>query len=188
MMIKAFKYSVIFFGFALLLWVGGFLTFLTTALLAKTQTPDQTDAIVVFTGDYQRIDKALELFSQNISQHLFITGVNPAVPLIDILERSPAPLPPCCIDYDSNATNTIENAWETQNWAMQNIPSISNIILVTSDYHMHRAAQETAFALPHVNIYRYPVTIKNTWSINTIWSPWFLEYHKFLYRAIIGRL
>ena len=44
----------------------------------------------------------------------------------------------CCVSYDKNATNTIENAFEVKNWLHEN-PEINNLILVSSYYHLPRS-------------------------------------------------
>lgn len=172
----------------LFLWVAGFGCFILTAMTMDKEQPERADAIVVFTGGANRIEEGLGLFSQKISKHLFITGINPIVTRADILKRSKEKLPKCCISYDLEASTTIENGIETKKWVEAQKETIKSLILVTSSYHMHRGAQEIQFALPDVTLYKYPVQAEGGWYAKKTLRLLFLEYHKFLYRAVMTRI
>ncbi len=179
--------KIVFLGIlaAFLLWATGFGYFMFVALTMEPEKPEHVDAIIVLTGDVNRIEKGLEIFSQNISGHLFITGIHPLVTQEDILKRSAYKLPQCCISYDLAATTTVENGVETKRWAEAQKEEIKTILLVTSDYHMRRGAQEIQFALPDITLYRYPVPSTEKWYKQSRIRLFLLEYHKFLYRAVI---
>ena len=97
------------------------------------------DGIVVFTGGEDRIKTSIDLLSNGIAKHLFISGVNPGTTKYNISEQIQidANLIECCIDLGNDAKDTFENAVETTGWIREN--QYKNIIIVTSDYHMKRS-------------------------------------------------
>lgn len=105
--------------------------------------PLKTRALVVLTGDKNRIPRALELLQSNSDFWLFISGVSKKTSLSEmaaihgeagnnesgkVWER---------VIIDSKATSTVENAEETEKLVQSR--HLTQIVLITSDYHMLRA-------------------------------------------------
>lgn len=166
----------------------GFVLFALSAYTAKPQNPDQiTDAVIVFTGDQDRVETGLDLFAHGKTAHLYISGVYADVTKDEIISkwRGDIALPPCCITLDYTSQNTVQNAQETQNWVRKQDYRL--VRLVTSDYHMNRSLIELQHRLPDVKILAYPVKHLN-FGKDYREKPWkvlFLEYHKALYRYLV---
>mgnify|MGYP006405966539 FL=1 len=87
----------------------------------------------------------------------------------------------CCVTLGFAATDTRGNAQETKEWAQQN--DIRSLRLVTSDWHMRRAAIELKRELPdHVKVVEDAVR-----SEPSLWML-FVEYHKWLVSRTVGPL
>ncbi|NBT59037.1 YdcF family protein [bacterium] len=100
------------------------------------------EALVVVTGDKNRIPKALELLQARPDSWLVISGVSKKTSLSEVaaLTESSMRNDPRLwerIIVDSNATSTVENALETEK--LLRTKNVDHMILITSDYHMLRA-------------------------------------------------
>ena len=117
------------------------------------------DGIAVLTGARERIKLAARLLAEGKGKRLLISGVNERTNLADVLRLEPAleQLAGCCVDIGRKATNTIGNAQEINQWAKHY--QLQRIILVTSDYHMPRAALEADHANPTVTFVLWPVSV-----------------------------
>lgn len=174
--------------FILLIWLTGYVAFVFN-VLNKQAIPisalQKTDAIIVLTGGSSRIHTGLTLFSEDLANKLFITGVNKTTSDNDIssLWSGETPLP-CCIELGREATTTKENAIETKNWIEKN--DVKTITLVTSNYHIDRAVQEFINTIPNVEIQKYPVP-EQKYSTQHIqfWKLTFSEYNKIIFRKIV---
>ena len=172
-----------------MLWAVGLALFTGITVYSGPDAPTKkTDAIVVFTGQNIRIETGLGMLADGLSDTLLISGVHRDVTSNEIraLWRHPErPLPDCCIDLDYAATNTVENAIETAQWAVDN--NENTIRLVTSDYHMIRAMLELRHTLPNTKIYAHPVQHVSdiTYRDRLFWNLVFEEYHKVLYRKFM---
>ena len=164
----------------LILWIGGDGLFVAN-VTSKPITPSttKTDAIIVLTGGHNRIQSGLSLFSDGLSENLFITGVHEAVKKEDITKISD-----CCITLGHKATTTLENAYESKEWIKaQNVKTIR---LVTSAYHMNRALLEFTHAMPNIEIFPHPVHDNHDVSQDiNFWKITFSEYNKTLFRVVI---
>lgn len=171
----------------LALWLCGFALFTALSLSAKPQdTRVTTDAIVVLTGGTSRIEEGLSLFAAGRARHLFISGVYPNVSKakIEAMWTGETALPPCCITLGHSATTTMQNAQETRDWLAAH--HYTSIRLVTSNYHMRRAAMELRHALPGITIIRHPVRQPDlTLKDKHLWTLLFSEYHKGLLRSVL---
>jgi uncharacterized SAM-binding protein YcdF (DUF218 family) len=139
------------------LFLGGFLIFYQhVAALAPPKSP-KADAIVVLTGGYQRIDRAVELLQNAAGERLLISGVNPATTRnhIRLLTRSPDDLFACCVDIGHDALDTTGNAAETARWIRSR--GYKSIILVTNNYHMPRSLAELQRTDHGTRFIAYPV-------------------------------
>ncbi|MBI1300346.1 MAG: YdcF family protein [Alphaproteobacteria bacterium] len=184
------RYIKYFFQFILLLgffWICGYLIFLTLIENHdEIQQTEKADAIIVLTGGQNRIERGLELLSSGIANELFITGVNQAVTKEDILALAPIPenVPDCCITLGYKAETTVENALESKEW-LNGKPEIKTVELITSDYHIYRAAVEFRAIIENVNFRLHPVpdmsTQKNAEHYFRTTSN---EYNKFLVRVL----
>ncbi len=155
---------------------------------SEIKQSNNIDGIVVFTGGESRIKTAIQLLTDGISDHLFISGVNPETDKNNISKQIYIDfnLIDCCIDLGSNAKNTFENAIETANWIREN--EYKNIIIVTSDYHMKRSllimkdfSKDTKFYPYHVQSKLLDdMNIKKFEKLRII----ILEYSKYLYSRL----
>ncbi|WP_310621906.1 YdcF family protein [Flexibacterium corallicola] len=135
----------------------GFFWFIETTKINLEQPLEQAEGIVVLTGGKERISRSLELLANNKADRLLISGVNPHTTIQQIIKNTPQyeGLFKCCIDIDRKALNTIGNAKETATWVKQK--HISNLIVVTSAYHMPRAIFELHKQMPSVELIPAPV-------------------------------
>ncbi len=121
---------------------------------------DKADGIVVLTGGKARIETAISLLQEKKATRLLITGVYPKTSkqVIAKIAKTDADLLDCCVDIDHLALDTKGNANQAANWAKTN--GFSNIVVVTSNYHMPRAMLEMRSAMagvaltPHAVSYR----------------------------------
>lgn len=173
------------------LWLAGLIIFAWRINHFDNVNNRKTDAIIALTGGRNRITEAVKLLEQGKADRLFISGVAKDISLRDIQNTQRLTLSgrqP--IDIGHNASNTVENARETNEWVMQN--DIKSIRLVTSNYHVARSLIEFQEQNPHLEIIVHPVyseNIEKKW-----WTSWrtfsliFKEYNKFLYAYIRNKL
>jgi uncharacterized SAM-binding protein YcdF (DUF218 family) len=136
----------------LLVLAGGFIGFVAALPQAETLPPRPAQGIVVLTGGPDRIAEGLQLLASGFGERILITGVHGRTSRED-LERSHGINPnltACCIDLDWQALNTRGNAQEAANWARRN--GYSDLILVTSSWHMPRATEEMRRAMPEARV------------------------------------
>lgn len=166
------------------LWLAGLFMFAVRIDAARPALPHQkTDAIIVLTGGNFRIETGMQLWSRDMAQELFITGVYKDVTQQEILSewQGKMDLPACCMTLGYEATTTEGNAEETRKWV--DAHNITSARLVTSTYHMPRALLEFRLAMPDLVLYAHPVEIKDYKPQQKMfWYLAFLEYHKFLWR------
>ena len=83
----------------------------------------------------------------------------------------------CCVTLEQSSVDTRSNASEAARWVAAN--NIRSVRLVTSDWHMRRAAWELEQALPDdIPIARDAVRTHPSLKVL------FVEYHKWLARRI----
>jgi len=151
----------------------GFIIF--TATVSRLQTPasmSKADGIVVWTGKGgDRVQTGLQLLKTGKGERLLISGTNPDLSRDTILESFDVrdEMAACCVDMDT-ASNTIENAQQTANWARA--LDYNHIILVTSAYHMPRAEIEIGSTAGRLAITPYPVRADNS-------KPWWRDGAQF---------
>lgn len=129
--------------------------------------PARNDARIgiVFTGQFDRIDTALQLFDQGKIDRLMISGVGPGSGLFpetladqfDFSPRARAALLTGDIVLSPDPVDTFDNAAEVACWLRaNNIPTDAAVILITSVSHMPRASITLQRALPpSTPIYRF---------------------------------
>jgi uncharacterized SAM-binding protein YcdF (DUF218 family) len=107
-----------------------------------------TDAIVVLTGGAGRIDRGLVLLQEGAAKRMLISGVDRSVRPSELAAQYDAPerLFSCCITLGREAIDTRSNAIETSRWLERR--HFKTVRLITTDWHMRRAALELRQAVP----------------------------------------
>jgi uncharacterized SAM-binding protein YcdF (DUF218 family) len=160
-------------------WVLGFALF-TVALPRPAPDVLVTDAVVVPTGAPGRIDRGLALLQAGKAQRMLVTGVDPDVRPgeLAVAYKVPVQVIICCVDLGHDAVDTRSNADETATWVRTH--GYRTVRLVTSDWHMARAALELRHALDaDVEVIADPVPGTPRFGIL------FDEYNKYLVRRVV---
>lgn len=131
---------------AVLGWMMGFIWF--AVFLPQPLDGRPTDAIVVLTGGAGRIDRGIALLESGAAKRMLISGVDRSVRPNELAAEYDAPtrLFSCCITLGREAIDTRSNAIETAHWLERR--DFSTVRLITTDWHMRRAALELRQALP----------------------------------------
>ena len=163
-----------------LVWAIGFLWFVV-ALPRPAEEGVKTDAVIVLTGAAGRIARGLDVLDRRQAGKLLVSGVDAEVkPREFAAEFAVTPQQmACCITLGYTAVDTRSNAEETAKWVAQN--EVRSLRLVTTDWHMRRAAGELDRTLPdHVTVIRDAVPSQP--DLGTL----FLEYHKLIASRAAG--
>jgi uncharacterized SAM-binding protein YcdF (DUF218 family) len=162
-----------------LAWVIGFLWFVVA--LPQPSAAVKADAVIVPTGGPGRIARGLAVLEQGLAGKMLVSGVDPEVRPQEFAAQfgvSPRQMA-CCVTLGFAAVDTRSNAAETAKWVAQN--EVRSLRLVTTDWHMRRAAGELDRALPdHVTVIRDAVPSQP--DLGTL----FLEYHKLIASRAAG--
>ena len=156
-----------------MLWALGFLVFATT--LPRPAGDERTDAVIVPTGAAGRIGRGLEIVRSDRARLMLVTGVDPNVKPKEFATEFGVPMDvmECCVTLGFDAVDTRSNAAETLRWVEDN--RIRSLRIVTSDWHMRRAAGELRYRLPtNVEIVEDAVATEPSFAILMI------EYNKWL--------
>jgi uncharacterized SAM-binding protein YcdF (DUF218 family) len=167
------------FSLMFLAWAIGFLWFVVA--LPKPADGAQTDAVIVPTGGAGRIARGLEVLDKGLAEKMLVSGVDPEVKPGEFAAEFgvEAAQMACCVTLGFAAVDTRSNAAETAKWVAQN--EVRSLRLVTTDWHMRRAAGELDRTLPeHVTVIRDAVPSRP--DLGTL----FLEYHKLLASRAAG--
>jgi uncharacterized SAM-binding protein YcdF (DUF218 family) len=130
----------------LLAWALGFAWF--ALVLPQPFEAGRQEVAVVLTGGVGRIDRGLEALRQGWSERLFVAGVDREVKPAEFAAEyrvSPA-IMSCCVTLDQVSVDTRSNAREAALWLAGR--EVRSMRLVTSDWHMRRAAWEFERAAP----------------------------------------
>ena len=168
-------------SFLFLAWALGFLWF--SVELPKPAQRLETDAVIVATGGAGRIERGLDVLEEGLAPRMLVTGVDPEVRPGEFAAQFEVPQSTmsCCVSLGFMAEDTRGNADETAEWVERN--AINSLRLVTTDWHMRRAAGELHRQLPEdVRVVRDAV--QSSPSLPTL----FLEYHKLIASRIAGWL
>jgi len=163
----------------LLIWALGFLWF--AAALPQPAGDEKTDAVIVATGGAGRIAQGLSVLGDGRAKSMFVTGVDPEVTPEEFaaqFEVSEARME-CCVALGFDAVDTRGNGAEAAQWVMEN--GVQSVRLVTTDWHMRRAAGELSRKLPD-NVSMVRDAVPSTPSLASL----FLEYHKLIASFIAG--
>lgn len=155
------------------LWLLGFMLF--SMALPQPMGGGETDAVVVPTGSGGRIARGLEILRKGQARKMLVSGVDPEVKRREFAAefQVESRLMRCCVTLGAEAADTRGNAVETAQWVTRQ--KVRSLRLVTSDWHMRRAALELGRELPDdVELVRDAVPTRP--SLRTL----FLEYNKLL--------
>ena len=152
----------------------------------------QSDGIVVITGGQQRLDAGLKLLAAGTASKLLISGVgkglNKVILANDLqLDQTQRNLLMCCAELEFEARNTLGNARAARHWARKK--NLASLYLVTANYHMPRAKLAFKRAMPHIDLYYWPVSpddlhIDSWWKDPVLVRLLAREYAKFLAEII----
>jgi uncharacterized SAM-binding protein YcdF (DUF218 family) len=138
-------------------------------------------AVIVLTGAEGRIARGLEVLRRGWAGQMLVSGVDPEVQPGEFASdyHVDQRLMQCCITLGSESVDTRSNAQEALKWVQDR--HITSVRLVTSDWHMRRAAWELQRVLPaQVPVIEDAVPTRP--SLNTL----FVEYCKLLAQRIAG--
>ena len=185
-------FSVIFICIIIYFFVGLF-NYQERILSLKEYSPKRASNIVILTGGSNRIRDGLKIIKNLedlaiINTKLLISGTGKGFTISNVKKLLPKrkslnTFLKCCIELENKSQNTHSNAIETLKWAKKK--NINSFILITSNYHMPRAALEFKTEMPNFEIITHPITPKkhdiSNWmhSFETF-SLIFIEYSKFL--------
>jgi len=160
-----------------IVWAAGFVWFAVALPRPFPAGPKgaRTDAIVVPTGGAGRIERGLEVLGSGLAARMLVSGVDPEVKPGEFAAQFSVPMATmeCCITLGYAAVDTRGNAAEIADWIGQN--NVRSVRLVTTDWHMRRAAGELRHVLPE-NVRLVEDASPSSPSLGTL----FLEYHKLL--------
>lgn len=162
-----------FLAAIVVLWLCGFVVF--AIALPQPLEGEKTDLVVVPTGAGGRIARGLEVLDKGWTRHVLVTGVDPEVKRGEFAAeyKVSADVMKCCVTLGSEAADTRGNALETAEWVASH--KVKSLRLVTTDWHMRRAAHELSDKLSgDVEVKWDAVPSKP--SFRTL----FLEYNKLL--------
>ncbi len=165
----------------LLLYALGFAAF--SIWLPQPLDRRTTDAIVVLTGGVGRIDRGLALLQDGAAKRMLISGVDRSVRPHELAVQYKVPdrLFDCCITLGREAIDTRSNGVETARWLEKR--GYDTVRLITSDWHMRRAAFELREALP-----RDIVLVYDAVPTEPSLSMLAIEYNKYVLRRLAGLL
>jgi uncharacterized SAM-binding protein YcdF (DUF218 family) len=129
-----------FTALILLIYALGFALFAVT--LGHPAKAEKTDAIVVLTGGAGRIERGIAVMKHGEAKRMLVAGADPSVTRGDLIRRlhGEGRLVRCCVDLGSESVDTRSNAEEALRWLDKH--HYRSVRLITSDWHMHRAAYE----------------------------------------------
>ncbi len=165
------------------IWLVGFIAFVGYVIIQDKKPEEIANKAVVFTGDYGRIYKGVELLKEGKIIKLYITGVNNAINTQSEKELFGD------IDYDEyktsiilgrDATTTEENGEEIKEWFSKE----DKVYLITSNYHMPRS-ELIASKYSDAEFVKYPVNGTKLLSVRGL-KILFSEYHKFVFVWVNG--
>ncbi len=158
-----------------LVWMIGFGLF--AAMLPKPRNGGKTDGVVVLTGGEKRIDRGLQVLRKGWAKQMLVSGVDKDVKPreFQVQYKVSRALMQCCITLGYEAINTRSNAREAARWMA--LKKFKSVRLVTTDWHMRRAAHELDQMRPK-GVLIIQDAVESQPSLQTL----FLEYHKLLSR------
>ncbi|MEZ5857357.1 MAG: YdcF family protein [Hyphomicrobiaceae bacterium] len=136
----------------------GFIAFANSVRRLSPGPAPLADAIVVLTGDEDRISTGMQLMADGRARRVLISGVNAATRVPAELKKyrqARHDIVRCCVDLGREALNTGGNADEARAWALAH--GYRSLLVVTSSYHVPRSLIEFRRAMPGMQLAAYPV-------------------------------
>jgi uncharacterized SAM-binding protein YcdF (DUF218 family) len=161
----------------LIVWALGFVAF--AAFQPQPAPFAKVDGIIVLTGGEGRIAHGLDLLRDGAAPRLLVSGVDPEVKPGEFAAQYKvgAGLLACCVTLGYESVDTRSNARESAQWIAHN--HLRRVRLVTSDWHMRRAAWELRQAIP-ANVELTEDAVPTRPSLGIL----FAEYSKFVLRRL----
>jgi uncharacterized SAM-binding protein YcdF (DUF218 family) len=130
----------------LMVWALGFIAF--AAFLPRPAKDIHADGVIVLTGGDGRIQRGLETLRKGWARQMLVSGVDQEVTQAEFatLYKIEPALMRCCITMGYDSVDTRSNASESTQWIASH--HLSSVRLVTSDWHMRRAAFELTHPVP----------------------------------------
>ena len=164
-----------------IVWALGFFWFAGFLPQPLRPATPAAEGVIVPTGGPGRIARGLEVLAEGGAGAMLVTGVDPEVRETEFADEFDVPMRAmrCCVTLGQSAADTRGNADETAAWVAER--GFTRLRLVTTDWHMRRAAAELTRALPgEVSVLRDAVPSDP--SLATL----LLEYHKLLAVWAVG--
>ena len=168
-----------FTALVLIVYALGFLLFGVSLAAPAPADTAKVDALIAITGGTGRIEHAVDVLKAGGGKRLLIAGADPSVTKADLVRRlhGSRKLVDCCVDLGSESVDTRSNAEEARRWlAKRNYKSAR---LITSDWHMRRAAYEFDRQLDGKAAIT-PDAVKSDPNFMTL----FTEYNKYILRRM----
>ena len=178
-----------FLSLIVLCWVLGFIAF-AVSLPKPVDGPTGKagpaaaapgSAVIVLTGGEGRIARGLDALRRGWAAQMLVSGVDPEVRPGEFSANYHVDkaLMQCCITLGTESVDTRSNAQESRLWVRDR--HITSLRLVTSDWHMRRAAWELRRVLPAgVVVIEDAVPTRPSLDILVV------EYCKLLAQRIVG--
>lgn len=141
--------------------------------LSPQDTLSQADAIVVVSGDSDRMKQAINLYKRGYAPKLILSGAAKdgltSNALAMHMEASESGIPDEAVILEEKAYNTYENAVFTKQIALKQ--GFKNLILVTSPYHQRRVYEtfRNVFGGSDVKLQNNP-SIYSGWRSDNWWN------------------
>lgn len=166
------------FSLLAIAWALGFIWF-ALFLPRPVTEPVRTDGVVALTGGGGRIPHALEVLERGRAARLLVSGVDREVRPREFAAEYKVSdrLMLCCVVLGYDAVDTRTNAVEATRWVKEN--HLRSVRLVTTDWHMRRAAFDLSAEAPtSLIIVEDAVPSKPSFRIL------FIEYNKYVARLV----
>ena len=147
---------IILIPIVFILYIISFLDFIKD-LDKENKNYNNSNTIVVLTGNSGRLNAAIDLMLLNKNARLFITGVAKGVKYSEIIKNKNIDKARIVLGY--KAQSTLGNAIETKIWIQQN--HFKDFILITDDWHMQRALVLFKNSMPNITIFPYRLKSNN---------------------------
>ena len=161
----------------LLVWLLGFVWF--AVFLPRPANGTHTDGVIALTGAQGRIGRGLDMLRAGAAQRMLVSGVDSQVSAVQFAQNygvDPA-LFACCLTLGYESFDTRSNAHESAAWIARN--HIRSVRLVTTDWHMRRAAFDLTVAGP-----KNLVIVEDAVPSHPSFKMLFIEYNKLVARLV----
>lgn len=171
-------------------WLGGFIFFTWSLPREADAAISDADAVVVLTGERERLVEAMALLRRGKGGRLLVSGVGPGIDKADLRrvlgfsnDAGSDDVFACCVDVGQQAKDTVGNAAEIAAWADQY--SYRSLHVVTAGYHMPRALTEIRRRAADLRLIPHPVfpkaLVQEKWWANPGTARTLVaEYNKFV--------